>query len=1352
MAPAVPTFPLASELLEAVLLTQLDAPSLWLSPTSTSTAQDDALVVPQLVRTPGGRAVAGLLGVHDTFSRLDASDTSDGVENHPVVVAALKLLVATDPNPAAGAAGFASEATARSLRLGRLVATVAAQGLPVSPDAVAAALVADSAAAGHPLASVEALEKRLGPEATALVHDVASVRRLPARSDLLSDSAATALRGLCLSMYAPQAVLVEFLARLDALREADAAREAAAAGGLPLGRSVSMDDGGAAAGGVAAALEGLRVFSGLGHSLGLAELALEMEELCLRALFPEALGQTHEVLRRDGVLLRAALGRAEDAVRRAASQREGVAERCAGLEVHGRAKSLISVMKRVLGLGRSSTAAGRQGPDLPTRLAPDDLHDVLGLRIVVHPLPPGPGLSAPRADEMAVEACYLVMSAVRETLREVPGRAKDYIERPKPNGYASLHATFMVDAGIEEHGWGGGRRGWRPGDGDRDVAVEVQVRTSAMHAEAERGEAAHGAYKGGGVRGGAELWALAVERSEQLDRAPRTLPPGSPSCELTTAALPSPGGGGAWDASADGVFESLDLDGNGGVDRAELAVFLKDLLGDRGETNLLSQSSIEAAVDEIFALCDTDCDGVLSRAEFRALRRRLIAGGSVGGEVGGAPGPRPTRGPATPGALHGAGCRQIRRRRGPAPPRAHASRAAAAEVAGLAAAAPVGDDGEAVETAASDEEAAASVPPGPSPLLTWDEDGESTPVRVMPAGKSGTAKNVTPVVQPVSPQSSDGRSVVGSTPWALPPSHAWVLAPLDPRDPSLPTVFVAPLGPTVVGATHERGSDFIVDLPWVSGSHLRLEILRRGGRGRRRRLLHVTDLGSLNGTWLNGEALLPHRDVPVRPGDVLSMGDPAGGGAAWVVRTERGGAPGADDGGAAAARALELAGASGLGSLEANDTDGRDDDDAACDEDPTVAARALALAGDCEAAAVLLTRALVREPRDARALAALGSLHAVREGGIGAAPARLLYRAAAAELVREGHARRSAADADVSGDVPGFLLTPSPRAPALDDADPDRLCRLLREWARSEARCRHDTAARRLFRYAAEAGRRCPRGGTADRADPVVVTLHQWAHWEWRALHCSRVALPLLDEALERQSGSWHAWQLRGHILAETGRVNEARASLAASVAAANAAETVGSGSGSVAAAEAARAAYAAGSLQDLDPGPAGGFGGPGRPDAAQAAPALQAWARVEARHGQLRVARLLFGRAAAARPSDAVVLQSWAVAEGAAGELGVARSLFRRALRAVGARDDDDDGDAAARDPLAAAPILQAWSRLEAAETLGDSVAAVKLQQRAALADPSARHRQRPAGGDFASPTPPVRPGPSPSPEPTLN
>jgi len=222
--------------------------------------------------------------------------------------------------------------------------------------------------------------------------------------------------------------------------------------------------------------------------------------------------------------------------------------------------------------------------------------------------------------------------------------------------------------------------------------------------------------------------------------------------------------------------------------------------------------------------------------------------------------------------------------------------------------------------------------------------------------------------------------------------------------------------------------------------------------------------------------------------------------------------------------------------------------------------------------------------------------------------------------------------------------------------------------------------------------------------------------------------------------------------LAETGRVNEARASLAASVAAANAAETVGSGSGSVAAAEAARAAYAAGSLQDLDPGPAGGFGGPGRPDAAQAAPALQAWARVEARHGQLRVARLLFGRAAAARPSDAVVLQSWAVAEGAAGELGVARSLFRRALRAVGARDDDDDGDAAARDPLAAAPILQAWSRLEAAETLGDSVAAVKLQQRAALADPSARHRQRPAGGDFASPTPPVRPGPSPSPEPTLN
>src|SRR6202008_1552562 len=73
-----------------------------------------------------------------------------------------------------------------------------------------------------------------------------------------------------------------------------------------------------------------------------------------------------------------------------------------------------------------------------------------------------------------IRACYAGLGRVHERCRPVAGECEDYIERPKPNGYQSLH-TVVLD--------------------DTDRSVEVQIRTQAMHEHAEHGVAAHGAYQ-----------------------------------------------------------------------------------------------------------------------------------------------------------------------------------------------------------------------------------------------------------------------------------------------------------------------------------------------------------------------------------------------------------------------------------------------------------------------------------------------------------------------------------------------------------------------------------------------------------------------------------------------------------------------------------------------------------------------------------------------------------------------------------------------------------------------------------------------------------------------------------------
>eukprot|EP00968_Pinguiococcus_pyrenoidosus_P005582 scaffold362_cov246-Pinguiococcus_pyrenoidosus.AAC.7 len=193
------------------------------------------------------------------------------------------------------------------------------------------------------------------------------------------------------------------------------------------------------------------------------------------------------------------------------------------IEVQGRIKDLPSVFRKVFNQGKQV----------------HDILDGIGLRVIVEPLsdrqrrqaaaakPPSEDVKSKALESLVLAAALqglksskqelavaslpagspnapvdseteLLYDIYREVITlwvEVPGRFKNYLAEPKPNGYRSLHTTVLFTP-EKPAGDADGASSVDAGD-FLHHPIEVQIRTREMHAHAEGGDAAHGFYKGG---------------------------------------------------------------------------------------------------------------------------------------------------------------------------------------------------------------------------------------------------------------------------------------------------------------------------------------------------------------------------------------------------------------------------------------------------------------------------------------------------------------------------------------------------------------------------------------------------------------------------------------------------------------------------------------------------------------------------------------------------------------------------------------------------------------------------------------------------------------------------------------
>jgi len=184
------------------------------------------------------------------------------------------------------------------------------------------------------------------------------------------------------------------------------------------------------------ARETMDIYAPLAQRLGISKLKVELDDLSLKYLEPEAYMDLKDKINirktdREKIV--------QDIVEEVSKHIEN-----AGVDakIDGRVKHFYSIYKKMVNQDKTL----------------DQIYDLFAVRIIVNSIPD----------------CYAALGVIHEMYKPIPGRFKDYIAMPKPNKYQSLHTTLIGPNG-------------RP--------FEIQIRTFEMHRIAEYGIAAHWKYK-----------------------------------------------------------------------------------------------------------------------------------------------------------------------------------------------------------------------------------------------------------------------------------------------------------------------------------------------------------------------------------------------------------------------------------------------------------------------------------------------------------------------------------------------------------------------------------------------------------------------------------------------------------------------------------------------------------------------------------------------------------------------------------------------------------------------------------------------------------------------------------------
>ncbi|KAK6254289.1 hypothetical protein SCA6_015594 [Theobroma cacao] len=420
----------------------------------------------------------------------------------------------------------------KALSLALLLAT-----LQMDAEVISAGLLTQVLEAGA--ISIYQVRDRIGTGTAHLLHESMRLKNIPSKVEVLDDDSAAALRKFCLTFYDIRALILDLALKLDMMRHLDY---------LPRYQQQMLS------------LEVLKIYAPLAHAVGTNHLSLELEDLSFRYLFPYSYLYVDTWLRSHQPGNKPLIDIYKEQLLQTLKADPILADMVDDVAVKGRYKSRYSTMKKLLRDGRK----------------PEEVNDVLGLRVILNPRS---GIDMSQEGE---RACYRTREIIQSLWKEMPHRTKDYIARPKANGYKSLHmAVDVSDNGMA-----------RP-------LMEIQIRTTEMDMLATGGTASHSLYKGG------------LTDPEEAKRLKAIMIAAAELAALRLKDFPSTNHKGLGFGQRDEVFRLLDKNADGKISIEELMEVMEEL-GAPGED-----------AREMMQLLDSNSDGSLSSDEFGLFQKQV---------------------------------------------------------------------------------------------------------------------------------------------------------------------------------------------------------------------------------------------------------------------------------------------------------------------------------------------------------------------------------------------------------------------------------------------------------------------------------------------------------------------------------------------------------------------------------------------------------------------------------------------------------------------------------------------------------------------------------------------------------